>query len=802
MFLNTTSLTKMNLLQKLLIQSATLPALRVVGIDLGTTTSTVAQVRLPLPDNPTAESACECLSLEQPTQMGPCMSPLVPSVVAIDKGGEVWVGEGAKRMRAEPLKHGLSLDKNLFYETKNDMGLQKRYQRAGEDFDHARKIAGHLLRFLSNGARQSGGMVPARTVVTVPASFQINQRADTLAAAEQAGLALSDFDLLDEPVAALTDYLFTHAGEDVWDKPQNVVVFDFGGGTCDVFVARLSPTDTGSAFAIETRSVSRYHRLGGGDFDTAIIHGVLIPQLLKENELGDRHFEWTARKKIIEPALRGCAEALKEGLCREISHLHLHGRYQDADKTQIIARQAPTRVSVAGKDYILGKPELSAARWEEILQPFLDLEMMHARETDYTLALSIFAPLTDALERAKLKTGDVDLVLLAGGSSLVPQVGWAVETFFGQSRVLKFPDGTASQTAIARGAAWTAAWLEAFKEPLVLPVISQTLALRVQGQEPIRLIEAGGPIPFPAGGDYEILTGLSLPPTFSGMLRIEVVTLPEEHVVVRFPVQFEPKEGGEALNFEFRFGSDRSFDCAVSLRKRPDERHGIKLENPLINVSNPGAARAEIEEIEEELREAGAKSARHRDKLMRLAELYRELRMLEKACEVLKEAARAVGRPDAAILNRLANFYDESGDYNRMESHYAEAVRVSGNWGGPSFNWALHFKRHRNFPAALEKIDEGILRQPDEGPYYILRARILEAMGQEAAAKEAAEEGLQLFPPVELQSAWSLAWFEDGALLLGRIDDVKLARRARDRAGEDFKTATAGDNDLPVLSQT
>jgi len=791
----------MDLLEQLSSHSTNLAPCRVIGIDLGTTNSTVAQVRLPLSESSTAEFACECVPLEQATQMGPFTGALIPSVVAIDTAGMVWIGEGAKRMRAEPQKHGLSLEKNLFYETKNDIGLQKRYLRAGEDFDHARKIASHLLKFLMDGERQASGSPPGRTVVTVPASFQINQRADTLAAAQQAGLPVSDLDLLDEPVAALTDYLFTYAGEEVWDKPQNVVVFDFGGGTCDVFVARLSPSHSGSAFAIETRSVSRYHRLGGGDFDTAIIHSVLIPQLLKDNSLTARHFEWTDRKKIIEPALRGCAEALKEGLCREIAQLHLHGRYWDADKTQIVARQAPTRVTVSGKDYVLANPEISAARWEEILQPYLDLEMMHARETDYTLALSVFAPLTDALERAKLRANDVDLVLLAGGSSLVPQIQWAIESFFDQSRVIHFPDGTSAQTAIARGAAWTAAWLETFQQPLVSPVVSQTIALRVQGREPIPLVQAGTSIPFPSDGDFEMVTGLALPKKFSGTLRIEVVTLPEEHIVLNLPVEFDPKEGGEALNFEFRFSSGRSFDCAVALRKRPDDRREIKAENPLINVSNPGATRVEIEQIEEELRDAGGLSARDRDKLMRLAELYRELRMLEKACEVLKGASRAVGRPDAEILNRLAMYYDESGDYNRMESHYAEAARVSGNWAGPLFNWALHLKRHRNFAAALEKVDEGILRQPDAAPYYMLRARILECMGQQAAAKEAAQEGFHHFPPAALQSPWELGWFEDGAQLLGRADDVKLARKTRDQSGSKGKTTTAGENELPVVSQ-
>lgn len=790
----------MNPYAELSSASSTNSPCRVIGIDLGTTNSTVAQVRLPLQPGGSAEAACECLHLEQPTQMGPYIGALVPSVVAIDKAGTAWTGEGAKRMRAEPQKHGLSLEKNLFYETKNEMGLQRRYMRADEEFNHARKIAGHVLRFLAEGARMTAGTTSQRTVVTVPASFQINQRADTLEAAQLAGLQLTDFDLLDEPVAALTDYLFTHARDEVRAKPQNVLVFDFGGGTCDVFVARLSPAGHGSAFSVETRSVSRYHRLGGGDFDTAIIHQVLIPQLIRDNQLAPRHFEWTERKKIIEPALRGCAEALKEGLCREIAQLHLHGRYEQADKSSIVARQAPAKVTVSGKDYILKQPELSAAIWEELLKPYLDPDMLHARETDYTLALSIFAPLTDALERARIRPTDVDLILLAGGSSLVPQVQWALEGFFNQSEVLRFPDGTAAQTAIARGAAWTAAWLETFGKPLVVPVVSETIALRVQGGQPIPLVQAGTPIPYPANGDYEMFAGLALPKSFSGTLRIEVVTLPDEHVVLNLPVDFPSAEAGEPINFEYRFRSGRTFECAVALRKSPDDRHEILSENPLINVSNPGETRVEIERIEEELRDAGGAKARDRETLVRLAELYRELRMTEKACEVLKMASRAVGRPDAWILNRQGMYYDEIGDYNRMESHYAEAARVSGNWAGPLFNWALHCKRHRDFAKALEKIDEGILREPDSGPYYALRARILEGLGQPAAAKEAAEEAITHFAPASEQTPWELGWYEDAARLLGREKEVKSAKSARKQRGSSG-VCHSGDDDLPVMMQ-
>jgi molecular chaperone DnaK (HSP70) len=76
----------MNLLEKLRTAAASAkPGTRVIGIDLGTTNSTVAQVRLPLPESSAAEFACECVPLEQATQMSPFTGALIPSVVAIDK---------------------------------------------------------------------------------------------------------------------------------------------------------------------------------------------------------------------------------------------------------------------------------------------------------------------------------------------------------------------------------------------------------------------------------------------------------------------------------------------------------------------------------------------------------------------------------------------------------------------------------------------------------------------------------------------------------------------------------------------
>jgi molecular chaperone DnaK (HSP70) len=102
--------------------------IRALGIDLGTTNSAVTEI---VWDPASGQPPALCtLEIEQPTREGVYTSPLVPSVVAVLPDGRVWVGEGAKRLRAFPTEYGLSFEKNLFYDTKNEMGLRKTYCRA------------------------------------------------------------------------------------------------------------------------------------------------------------------------------------------------------------------------------------------------------------------------------------------------------------------------------------------------------------------------------------------------------------------------------------------------------------------------------------------------------------------------------------------------------------------------------------------------------------------------------------------------------------------------------------------------
>lgn len=95
--------------------------------------------------------------------------------------------------------------------------------------------------------------------MTVPASFQLNQRRDTLLACGHAGIGLQDDDLLDEPTAALIDYIMSEGAERVVEagKASQCVVFDFGGGTCDVSMLEITADKRTKQILLSQIAVSR-----------------------------------------------------------------------------------------------------------------------------------------------------------------------------------------------------------------------------------------------------------------------------------------------------------------------------------------------------------------------------------------------------------------------------------------------------------------------------------------------------------------------------------------------------------------
>ena len=799
----------MTTLPVLLVPSSTglkLPTrpIRVLGIDLGTTNSTVAEISWH-PDQSTP-SLARCLEVEQPTLEGTYIHVLVPSVLAIH-GGQVVVGEGAKRLRSRAAELGLSRNLNLFFECKNDIGIMKTYHRAPAGFRSAAEIGGKVIKFLRDAALADDPIPIDRVVVTVPASFQAAQRHDTLKAAELSGLEVQGGDLLDEPVAAFLDYLVTHSREllPALETPKNLVVFDFGGGTCDVAVFQVKLAKVDEPLQISPLAVSRYHRLGGGDIDAAILHEVLIPQLCSQNQFSPLDLSFEEKKLIIEPAYLSMAEALKVSLSTEISRLSRFDKYTSADKSQVISKQPGVHAcQVKERNLTLQSPMLTAADFEKLLEPFLDRDLLFARETEYRLTCSIFAPLQDALDRAGLDPKEVDLCLPVGGSSLLPQVIWAISEFMPKAKILTYPDQDSVQTTVARGAAYHALCLALYGKGLLRPVCHDRIAIKTQSGL-VDLIPQGASLPYPADGGYAVSHALAVPetsPLTKIDLRVEIVGGEGERVlfcgVWQIPYLVNR---GDPLRLEFRYDENQVLDLRLGLAGSTiGETFSLIRENPLTNVVNPQAKRLEIDRLEEAMRTGKVPREQLPEKLVILARGYAELGQREKAVDLLKRALRAKNQPDAYILNLIGLYYDELRDYEKAAKHYREAARVA-TWGAPWFNLALSQQKQGKFAEALESADKGIDLE-NKPPYLVLRAQLALVLNKPHEREANLTEAFNLFAPVSIQDDWELGWFLTGAKMAGDQQKVELAdTERRQRVAGTTGLEAGGPGELPITAQ-
>jgi len=776
---------------------------RVLGIDLGTTNSTVAEIVY----DPASKGdlSVRCLAVEQPTGNKSYWNPLVPSIVAIHDGQEV-VGEGARLLRSRSREVGMIEECNLFASVKNHMGLQRTYNMAPASYRSAAEVSGHILSFLKNAAMKDKALEPARTTVTVPASFQTAQRDDTTKAASLAKLTVRGGDLLDEPVAAFIGYLAEHPEQRLVEigDTKHLLVFDFDGGTCDVAIFRVN-TDLAGNLRVASLSVSRYNRLGGGDIDLAILHDILLPQLQEQNGL-DRHaLDYETKKTVIEPTFIVVAEQLKIGLCEKITQ-SLEDNEEMVELVETCHKKFVCQLPEGGS-LTLTNPSLSREAFEKVMAPYLDENMLFTRETEYSQTLSIFVPLQDALERCGLNMEQIDLCLLAGGSCLIPQVRHSLGAAFKKAKILSFATADAMQTAVAKGAAINALSLAIQERPIIQPVCQETIAL-ITSNGPFDLVPRGGTLPWPPEGGYQEITNLMLPessPHDPVTVRVEVVAREESgnHTLMcelwEIPA---PVRAGEKIRLEYRYDENQVLDVRAFHADRDDVRPLKETrEHPLTHISNPQVIKLRIEATEEKLRTGIIQPQERRDVVMTLAEDCAEIRQYEKAISRLTDLLRQRNEPDAYIINRMAMYCGYMGDAAREEKLYTEASAADPTWSGPWFNLALLTKRQKRLEEAKHAIDMAIGLNEAAAPHYVLKAQIVQDMGKDFAITEFLDIAWRRFPkPVE-QNDWQLGWYIAAADMREDKQAAAAAKEERSRRKEGIVTAaTEFQGLLPALA--
>lgn len=785
--------------------------IRAIGIDLGTTNSTVAEIAFE-PNVPVLPEV-RCLPIEQQTDGRSWWSPLVPSVVALHDGRKI-VGEGARRLR--PLfRRESMLDKgNFFSSCKDDMGLKLTYHMAPEGYRSAAEISGHILDYLYEAAMLDKPLTtPDATTVTVPASFQTAQRDDTLKAARLAGIQLRGGDLLDEPTAAFINYLYEKVDAPLLEpgETKHLLVFDFGGGTCDVAILELYCDHETEKLSASSLSVSRYHRLGGGDIDKAILYEVLLPQLIEQNGLSRHSLDYETKKQIIEPAFLGVAEKLKIAVSERYEKA-MEGELddfeeRDDDWAYVIHGKNVCKLP-DGRCLALTNPSLGVNQFDELLEPFLDESLLFVKETEYRQTLSIFAPIRDALDKSGLEDIYIDYCLLVGGSCLIPHIPAKLEGYFPTAEILSFDTPDAMQTAVARGAALNALSLALCQRPIIQPICQETIAL-VTATGPFELIRRGTPLPWPPNGDFEEVTTLAIPEESlldPVAMRMEVVACEELGHRPLMSTLWEipaPVAAGERIRLEYRYDENQVLEVRMSHAEREDvdELHAVR-EHPLTHIVNPQAVKLRIAETEEKLRSGEVHPAHREQAIKSIAYDCAELRQYEKAIATLQTLLRVKNEPDASIINLIGLYSGYMGNREREEKLYAEAIKADPSWGTPWFNLALLLQKEGRLDEAKEAVEKAIRLMPKNAPYYVLQAEIIEKAGKTFAVKEFLDMAAKLFKPLDELSDWELHWYRRCADMRGEKEALSAAveeRKRRDTIG-DGEYMQEQHGTLPVLS--
>jgi molecular chaperone DnaK len=510
---------------------------KIIGIDLGTTNS--------------------CVSVMEGNE--PVVIPnaegkrTTPSVVAFVEGGEIKVGDPAKRQAVTNPTKTISSIKRFMGEKYSEAAKEVEvvpYKILKGDNDTPRvdidgrlytpqEISAMTLQKMKKTAEDYLGQEVTEAVITVPAYFNDAQRQATKEAGEIAGLKVRR--IINEPTAAALAY-----GLDKTGKDQKVVVYDLGGGTFDISILELGDG------VFEVLSTNGDTHLGGDDFDNVII-----------NWLAD---EFNSAEGVD---LRKDAMALQ--------------RLKEA------AEKA--------------KVELSSATQTEINLPYVTATASGPKHLVQTLTRAKFEQLSDdlvrrsmipcekALKDAGLSKSDIDEVILVGGSTRIPRIQEEVEKFFGK----KPHKGVNPDEVVAIGAAIQGGVLTGdVKDVLLLDVTPLSLGIETMGGVFTKLIEANTTIPTKKSQVFSTAAD-NQPSVEIHVLQGERPMANDNKTIGRFHLDGIPPAQRGVPQIEVTFDIDANGIIKVSATdKGTGKSHDIRIE------ASSGLTEEEIERMKKE----------------------------------------------------------------------------------------------------------------------------------------------------------------------------------------------------------
>ncbi|WP_164985323.1 Hsp70 family protein [Ammoniphilus sp. CFH 90114] len=466
--------------------------MRYVGIDLGTTNSTISVAHL---DQDGKHITPVTLDITQLDESGSNISleKTLPSALFVDEQDQPYIGRYARKMAH-------FYPQNVIREAKRYMGEEVSWP-INEKKYRPETVSSYILKAMKMQAEQYYMGEPVDSVViTVPANFNFQQDKATRVAAELAGFAKDKIHTIPEPTAALLDFLNEekklHPDSrkiQFHGQSKNLMVFDLGGGTCDVSILQVKENATGD-LDIQELSISQYMELGGLDFDR-LVAKYLLEKLCLETGYTIQTLQREFRSEFpqIRESLLSIAEKFKIHFASQINHkliMQQTDYYENKEQfDQLTFRYTLTSPEKLATIFTMTKKE-----YDQIVEPLLYAQL--------SSSVNIEEPILNALSQAKkgeMKKEEIDAVFLVGGMTFYPAVQERIYELF--DKRLKPIRSVNPMYAVSRGAAVYHDMVANKREEAATKIgvkntIQNNVFIRVFKSDSVALLEKGTSLPY------------------------------------------------------------------------------------------------------------------------------------------------------------------------------------------------------------------------------------------------------------------------------------------------------------------